>query len=129
VRFDPRCQPHRKCESQRHVTGCCASRSRLRDLICRTTADQTAAVVPQPTKRQHFGDQIDATFIFARTDFVMVHLSPVGKRRIRFSPLKKLPLEPNRDVDRPCIIRVRDVVDLRYALVVQPFINLFFQPR
>jgi hypothetical protein len=30
-------------------------------------------VVPQPTEWQHIGNQIDATMIFARADFVNVH--------------------------------------------------------
>src|SRR4051794_25572564 len=32
-------------------------------------------VVPQPTKRQRIGKQIDAAFIFARADFVSMHFS------------------------------------------------------
>jgi hypothetical protein len=34
--------------------------------------DGIGTVIPQATKRQRIGDQIDATFIFARTDFVNV---------------------------------------------------------
>jgi len=41
--FRSRCQPNRKRESQHRVNGCCASRNRLRDLVCHTTNVQTSA--------------------------------------------------------------------------------------
>jgi hypothetical protein len=34
--------------------------------------DGIRLAIPQPTERQRIGDQIDAAFIFARTDFVNV---------------------------------------------------------
>jgi len=34
--------------------------------------------VPQPTERQHIGNQIDAAMIFARPDFVNMHSGAVG---------------------------------------------------
>src|SRR5438067_7427383 len=41
--FPSHCQPDRKRESQHHVNGCCASRSRLHYPTCHTTADRRAA--------------------------------------------------------------------------------------
>ena len=57
----------RKRESQHHVSGCNASRSRLHCVIA------FGSVVPQATERQRIGNQIDAAFVFARADFVNVH--------------------------------------------------------
>ena len=35
--------------------------------------DRIRLVIPQPTKWQRIGNQIDAAFVFARADFVKVH--------------------------------------------------------
>ena len=58
---------HRKRESQHHVSGCYALRSRLR-------CDCVWFAVPQPTEWQRIGNQIDAAMIFTRADFVKVIL-------------------------------------------------------
>jgi len=66
-----RCQLHRKRESQRHVSGCETSRNR------RPSARLS---VPQPTKWQRIGNQIDAAMIFTRADYLNVRTVPVMGR-------------------------------------------------
>jgi hypothetical protein len=38
--------------------------------------DSIGIAIPQPTEWQHIGNEIDAAFIFARTNFVNVHRKP-----------------------------------------------------
>jgi hypothetical protein len=40
--------------------------------------------VPQPTERQHIGNQIDATMIFARSDFVKVNGTHSGLSAVSY---------------------------------------------
>jgi hypothetical protein len=37
-------------------------------------------VIPQPTERQHIGNQIDAAFIFALADFVNLRNQTIQER-------------------------------------------------
>jgi hypothetical protein len=48
--FRSLCQRHHKRESQHHVNGCCASRTRLHYPACHTTVDRTG---------QHIGNEIN----------------------------------------------------------------------
>jgi hypothetical protein len=43
-----------------------------RPLRIRSRSRLHSAQLPQPTEWQHVGDQIDAAFVFARSDFVNV---------------------------------------------------------
>jgi hypothetical protein len=61
-------------------------------------ADRVRPALPQPTERQHVGNQIDAAFIFARVDFVSVHcLMVVFNGAVYASPV--VPSVPSRIVD------------------------------
>ena len=77
--------PHRKRESQHHVSGCCASRSRLRYPACHTTADRIAA------RRK----SVDAATISAWTNFINLHVAAPASGGQLLHPSGEVVSKPN----------------------------------
>jgi hypothetical protein len=57
----------------------------LRESDC--VRDRIRTAIPEPTEWQYIGDQIDAAFMFARSDFVNVHQSQ--RRKLVFANRKR----------------------------------------
>jgi hypothetical protein len=55
--------------------------------------------IPQATEWQRIGNQIDATMIFARADFVNVHHATVGRSHFNRKPISAVSTRPANEND------------------------------